>query len=159
MNKTVILAVGIGIIVIIGGMFAYSSYMKNRIADDTTQIPPVEEEEQEEVRINGVHVYSDGSHTVIGEVMLPTPCHLLDANAIVAESMPEQVTIALSTIEPDAGTMCAQVMTAQRFRVDFDASEQAVLRATFDGRPAILNLQEGDPSTDLDELGEFYFKG
>jgi hypothetical protein len=109
------------------------------------------------VRVNAVHFFKDGTHTIVGDVMVQTPCDLLESTARVAESMPEQVTIALTTLN-NADT-CAQVLTLQRFRVDFTASEKAVITATLNGVAVILNLRDAEPGADPEKLEDLYFKG
>ncbi len=41
---------------------------------------------------------------------LPTPCHELEIDAMIAESFPEQVTFNVNIVSPDAGVQCAQVI-------------------------------------------------
>jgi len=89
-------------------------------------------------RIDAKHYLIDGMHTLVGEVLMPTPCDLLESTAQVMESYPEQVIVDFSVI--NNAEMCTQVVTAQRFKVDFSASPEAVIRARFMGRDVELNL-------------------
>lgn len=82
------------------------------------------------------HYFSDGSHTIEGTITLPTPCHTISHDVLVAESFPEQVSIALVT-KPGAG-LCTQVLADKFFRITFNASKDAVIRATLDGQPITL---------------------
>lgn len=160
MNRNILIAVVV-LVVAIALMFGYSYYQEQRLSENAdVQEEQMEEEEQDLVRVNGVHVFRDGTHTILGEVPMPTACHLVEADAVVAESAPEQVMIELSTVN-NAGEdeMCAQVITPQRFQVQFDASAEAEIRGVLDGNEVILNLVEGDPNQDLEELDMFYFKG
>src|SRR5690606_21725381 len=93
--------------------------------------------------INAKHFYENGVHTLVGEIPMPTPCDLLEADALVAESMPEQVTVDFMVV--NNADFCAQVITPQRFKVSSSASEAAVFRATFAGREVTLNLLAPDP--------------
>ncbi|HEY4493543.1 MAG TPA: hypothetical protein VJB98_02900 [Candidatus Paceibacterota bacterium] len=90
------------------------------------------------------HYYEDGKHTIEGTITLPTPCHTITGEAIVAESMPEQITIKLTTKAGEG--ICTQVLADKFFRVTFNASKEAVIKATLDGKPITLvfsQVQEG----------------
>jgi hypothetical protein len=77
------------------------------------------------------HVYARGTHTLIGEIPLPTPCHVLDSSTMIAESFPEQVTV--NFVATTASEMCAQVITPEPFQVSFEASANALIRLTLNG--------------------------
>lgn len=66
------------------------------------------------------------TYTVSGEV--PTPCHRITVDAVVAESYPEQVTIEVSIIEPEPDTICTQVITPVSEHGSFSASERATVK-------------------------------
>lgn len=68
---------------------------------------------------------STWEYTVTGE--LPTPCHNAVADALVAESYPEQVTIQVAIVEPETDTMCAQVIQTFEYTGEFSASEKAAI--------------------------------
>src|SRR3989344_4368066 len=91
-------------------------------------------------RITAKHQYKSGTHIVAGVVDLPTPCYILSTSARVAESYPEQVTIDFRA--ETSGEVCIQVITSERFKIDFQASEQAQIKATWNGQPVELNLIE-----------------
>lgn len=92
--------------------------------------------------INATHTYSNGKHTISGTVTTPTPCHSLSYNVQVAESYPEQVSIAFKIFPPDEpDVMCAQVMSTKTFSLSFDASEHAAIKATLDGTPITLSFE------------------
>ncbi len=86
------------------------------------------------------HYFANGTHSLEGVVSLPTPCHSLSAQATVAESMPEQVTIAFTSVASDG--ICTQVIDEKFFSVSFQASAQAVIKATFNGNPVNLVLSQ-----------------
>lgn len=95
--------------------------------------------------ITAEHSYSDGQHTVSGEVDLPTPCHELLVEAEVRESYPEQVSLVfyqLNSTSPDLA--CAQVITPRSFNISFAASPEAQITAQTGNRSLDLRL------TDLD---------
>lgn len=157
MNQRAIIVAVVLFALIILGMFAYA-YVQNR---EVATVDPMPEEEIEDngaiTRIDAKHFFSDGTHTLAGELMMPTPCDLLDANALVRESDPEHVTLAINVIN-NSEDMCAQVMTPQRFKVSFDASENAEIDATFRGETVTLNLIEAGPNEDPDDF-ELFIKG
>lgn len=114
-------------------------------------------DQTEKVIVTGMHQFSNGRHIIAGEVDLPTPCHLLNHEVIVAESFPEQVTINFSTAITDA-VICAQVITSSRYKIEFDASENAGIKATWNGVPAQLNLIPVGPGEDLNQF-DIFIKG
>ncbi len=138
-------------------MFIYTYLAKQQPAPATTE-PVVETSAPAPLvsRIDAKHFYRDGVHTIVGEVMMPTPCDLLTYESQVAESMPEQVTFSFDVI--NNGGICAQVITPQRFMVSATASEAANLFATFAGTQIELNLVEAAPNETLEDF-ELYFKG
>lgn len=158
-QKTIILSVVI-FALLIAGMFMFANFKKAEI----TAPEPIAEEEVDEsavpypniTRIDAKHFFIDGVHTVAGEVNMPTPCDLLEANATVMESFPEQVIIDFSVI--NTAEMCAQVVTPQRFMVEFSASEEADIRALFMGRDVELNLVPAAEGETPDEF-ELFIKG
>lgn len=86
------------------------------------------------------HYFENGSHSLEGTLGMPTPCHTLDYNTIVAESAPEQVTVNFTT-KPGEG-LCTQVLSDKFFRVTFNASKDAVISATLDGKAVKLIFSE-----------------
>lgn len=69
---------------------------------------------------------SSWSYQVDGN--LPTPCHTATAEAIVAESMPEQVSINVTITPPVADTVCTQVIQTVTVTGNFSASSQAIVK-------------------------------
>ena len=107
-------------------------------------------------RITAKHQFKNGTHIVAGQVNSPTPCHLVTTSARVAESFPEQVTIDFK--ETSSGEICAQVVTTNRFKIDFQASENATIKATWNGQPVELNLIPAGANEDLINF-EIFIKG
>jgi hypothetical protein len=158
MNQRALIAAAVVFVAIVGGMFGYAHLKKTELAQEPTPFvvtPPVTE--QERVLVNAVHFFENGQHTVIGDLMMPTPCHLIQSDVRVAESMPEQVTIELSIV--NNAEVCAQVLTPQRFRVDFAASEKATISLTLDGKQTTLNLRDAESGETPDDLGDIFIKG
>lgn len=158
MNQRALIIALVAFAVIIAGMFAYAYTKRAELNRDVPaqELPEDDEDTQSVERVTAKHFFDGTTHTVAGEIMMPTPCDLLDGEAIVRESMPEQVTVALSVI--NTSETCAQVVTAQRFKVDFEASADAEITATLDGAPVILNLIEAGPDEDPDDF-EIFIKG
>ena len=155
--KTIGLFVG-GLIVIILGMFTFAFFKKADIEKEP--LPEIPQEEEQTYggveRIDAKHFFIDGVHTIAGEIMMPTPCDLLEADALVRESYPEQVTVSLEII--NNSEMCTQVITPQRFKVSFTASEEAMIDATLEGKPVTLNLVPAGEGETPDAF-ELYIKG
>lgn len=157
-NKSAIAAVVVfGLIIV--GMFVFA-YLKKAELTEVVVTPPVENTVPGPydtiTRIDAKHFFIDGVHTLAGEILMPTPCDLLNWDSLVAESMPEQVTVQFDVI--NTADMCAQTVTPQRFKVTFTASENASIRAMFEGRDIELNLippGEGETPEDF----ELFIKG
>lgn len=80
------------------------------------------------------HNFENGTHRFGGSVPLPTPCYILTAEAQVAESFPEQITIVLRMGAPAPETVCTQVIDHASFDLLVTASADATLsRVTLDG--------------------------
>lgn len=156
-NKVIVLSMVLfGIIV--AGMFGFAYLKKAEIADPV--IPSVATSTTENPygisRIEATHFFIDGTHTIVGEIALPTPCDLLTTDALVAESMPEQITFSFAVL--NNSEICAQVVTLQRFKVSAEASREADISATFMGMPVELNLKEAAPG-ETPENFEVFIKG
>jgi len=160
MNQRTIIMFLVGLFAaVVIGMFAFA-YI-NRTAEVANQ--PNEDVAGDTMtpydnisRIDAKHFFIDGTHTLAGEIALPTPCDLLETDASIAESFPEQVTVDFTVI--NNSDTCAQAITAQRFLVSFDASVDARIAAKFMGRTIDLNripAAEGETPDDF----ELYIKG
>lgn len=158
-SQSVIAGVVIFALIVVG-MFTFTYLKKKELAE--TPLPPAEEEEQSPLapygvdRIDGTHYFIDGVHTVVGEMVMPTPCDLLEVESIVRESMPEQIVLNFNVI--NTADTCAQVLTPQRYSVSATASEGASIEATFKGKSVPLNLTPAPPGTTPEEF-EVYIKG
>ena|SRR3989344_510838 len=159
MSKTAITTTTLLIILVIVGAFYYLApdsmrFWDNQSAavigagDDTTPSP--------HETINAKHQYKNGKHIIAGEVDLPTPCHILTTTAQIAESFPEQVTINFTS--KDSGEVCTQVITLNRFKIEFEASANAVIKARWNGQPVELNLIPAGANEDLSDF-KIYIKG
>lgn len=157
-QKSITLVVGLLALVVVGMFwFAYLERSAEQpivitepAPEPTVDIPPYL------ARINAKHYRTDAGHVIAGEVTAPTPCDLVEVAAVTRESFPEQVDLQFSII--NNADVCAQVLTTQRFRVDVDASSEAVFTASYMGQPLILNLIPAQPDESPDEF-ELFIKG
>ena len=135
MNNKTIVGVIVGLIVIGGlawwGLSGRTEAPSGDVAGDQTTQPA-------SLTVN--HYFDNGSHTIEGTITLPTPCHSLTTEALLAEPYPEQVTITFATA-PGAG-ICTQVLADKFFRVTFNASKDALIKATLNGQPITLIFSE-----------------
>lgn len=106
--------------------------------------------------ITAKHAYRNGEHIFVGELPLPTPCHILETTATASEDG-KSVRI---DFRPSlgAGEMCAQVITPARFKVSVKADKDAAITATLSGQVVTLSIIEALPGEDLDAF-ELYIKG
>ncbi len=157
-HKHIIPAVVILVLIIIG-MFVFAYLKKAELQEEVPQAPVVEETGSPYAnitRIDAKHFYQDGIHTLTGEILMPTPCDLLNWTTRIQESFPETVVIDFDVI--NNAEMCAQVITPQRFKVSFTASEQAIVRATLLGRELEVNLVPALDGESPDDF-EIFIKG
>ena len=151
-KKGTVITVIVVLLLIVGGTWGYVKYSNK--TDDVSGI--VAGDDVAAMDITARHQFKDGKHIVAGELNLPTPCYVLATNALVAESMPEQVTLEFTATTQ--GEMCAQVITKERFKIEFTASEGATIKATWNGQPANLNLIPAGADEDLSNF-EIFIKG
>ena len=158
-QKSITLVIALLVVVVVG-MFWFA-YLE-RSADEVTTTPPtLPEAPTVQIpgyleRINAKQYVTSTGHVIVGEVVTPTPCDLIEVAPQVRESYPEQVELQFTVINND--DMCAQVLTTQRFRADVTASAKATFTATYQGQPLILNLVPADPSESPDDF-ELFIKG
>lgn len=159
MNKKTAIVSVVVFILIIAGMFGYAHLKQSQIAEtepEETTEPQIDPRYSYIDRVDAKHFYIDGVHTFVGEIPMPTPCDLLYAEAFVAESYPEQVSVNFTVV--NNAEMCAEVITPQRFSVTATASDQATFSANFMGQPIEFNIIEAEPG-ETPESFELYIKG
>lgn len=159
MDKRTIVLVSILFGLIILGMFTFAFLSKTE--RDGTMTPTVPEKGvlvayPDITRIDAKHFFSEGTHTFAGELVMPTPCDLVDVTAIVEESYPEKIRLDFVVI--NNADNCAQMLTTQRFMVAVSASETATAQATFMGRAVELNLIPALPGETPEDF-ELFIKG
>ncbi len=155
-----ILVAGVLLIVIIIGMFVFAYLKKVEIEKGSEMVAPVSEDTDGAfggiTRIDGKHFYIAPTHTIVGEILMPTPCDLLNWDTRILESAPEQVIIDFKVI--NHAEVCAQVVTPQRFKVSFEAMENATIRATLQGKAIEVNLVPASSDESPDDF-ELFIKG
>ncbi len=154
-KRTIILIVTLFILIVIG-MFAYTSIKKSELSQAPIVETPVVKEDPLGIHIDAKHFYIDGVHTFVGEMTMPTPCDLLEVNSVVQESYPEKIILDFTVINNSKS--CEQVATNQRFMVTANASAEAKITATYQGKSAELNLIPAESGETPDEF-EIYIKG
>lgn len=106
--------------------------------------------------VTAKHAYRTGTHTIAGEMLLPSPCHVLESKAVVSADKKSILLQFVSSVK--TGEMCASVMTSARFKLTAKAASTAAITATLNGQAVTLNLIEAGPNEDLDNF-ELYIKG
>lgn len=157
-QRTFLSLIILGFVIIVFG-FLFLALNTDRKATEILEEPSAEEipsGEGTERSITAKHQFKDGTHVVAGEFDLPTPCHLLRTRAVIRESTPRQVVVEFKVTSQDE-VLCAQVITPTRFKFIFDAVEGAIITATINGDPVILNLFQVGADEDLDDF-EVYIK-
>lgn len=137
MHKSTPVLVGILFFLIVGGMFGYAYLKRTETVIEVKQDAQSDAQsqtafEQKDV-LTLVDHYEGITHTITGELMLPTPCYDVATELTVAESYPEQVIIDIKTSN-NGETMCAQVITPKEFTVTLDASPDARFSARINSR-------------------------
>ena len=159
-QKSIILIVVL-FILIVAGMFIYANLKQAELESPTVPDANIQSETEDSPydyinRITATQYFIDGTHTLVGEIELPTPCDLLETDFVVMESMPEQVRLDFSII--NNSDTCVQIITAQRFQIEVVASEGATFSAYFEGREVSLNLIPAPEGATPDEF-ELFIKG
>ena len=137
------LSVSVIIIVLLLLVFGGVVYVRN--ANPIDDEFPQEEQPDDTTTQNLVvtHAFDGEQHEYTGSVVLPTPCHTLESEVLVAESFPEQITINLRTVAPEEDVACIQVLERATFDIFVTASEGAKLvRVVLDGTPVDFEIFE-----------------
>ena len=158
-NRNVIIAVTLLALIVVG-MFVFTYLKKQEIKNND----PIKTDEvvagtvpyAQITRIDAKHFFDGKTHTLAGEILMPTPCDLLNWDTRVAESNPEQIIVDFNVV--NHSETCTQMVTPQRFKVSFDASEKSNIRATLAGRFVELNLISASPDESPDDF-ELFIKG
>ena len=107
-----------------------------------------------ETIVTAKHAYVEHKHILVGEISLPTPCHLLEYTTTIT---PGDTRATIAFVRKFEGGECPGGEIAGRFKVVIPASATTTLQATLDGRLVRLNLIEVSPQ-DI-ENSDIYIKG
>lgn len=110
---------------------------------------------EEERMIIAKHQYVDGIHTVAGTAEVPTMCHRLTTEPFFTHGEMTSVEIRFNTLLE--GDDCPSEAFFAPFRSTFEAPEDVVFSATWNGAPARLNIVPVAPGETLED--EMYIKG
>lgn len=149
-----------GIVIIAVAGFIAISFQKSTIdtkqsAGDTASTTawentPAEVVASPEIVITAKHAYQNGAHIVAGEIPLPSPCDILESNALPSSDKKQMLIQFAYTVR--SGEKCSPDITPARFKVSAKADKNAVLSATLNGLPVTLNLIEAGPNENLNDL-------
>lgn len=150
-QKLVWSIVGIVAILLIGAGFYFSS--------KTAEVTPVVGENEEDaiapVTLDVKHQYINGTHTILGVVDLPTPCHSLQAS----QTLNKDATVATIALQSTStAEVCAQVISPKTFKTQFTGPINMDIVATFNGKSLNLNIFEVPANADIHTF-EIYTKG
>ena len=162
MERKHVIASGLILVCIVAGMALYG--LLSMKTGESTSIQHDERQFGKEEPYAGIteistkHFFNTETqtHTLVGEIALPTPCDLLNWDVRIGESFPENITIDFSVVNHTES--CAQVVTLQRFFISFRAHRDASLHATFEQRTIALRIIEAGPE-DVPEDFDVFIKG
>lgn len=147
--KNKIIAIVALLVLLAACLFAYEFVFKRPLVESPTNNQAPEDLLAPQLDIKEQHV--GDQLTVGGIVTLPTPCHTL--NATISPSNSSAYAIQITTTPPEAGVMCAQVLTERPFKVTttLPAGETADLKLFIDGVEYKLNRFEVPAGTNFDD--------
>ena len=127
------LVLGVVVLVAIGYYFAVYLSSSKGGNNDQLDIPKIE-------KLEIVQVFSEGVHTLTGDVMVPTPCHALSYEVkILKESYPENIRIEFTSNQ--MSEICAAVITPAPFEIEVTASEKATFEAIHEGVDLLVEMK------------------
>lgn len=104
------------------------------------------------IEIPVLHQYRHGAHAFVGELSVPSTCDRVEGESIVRESYPEQVSINLSVFKNESEGACEERATLRRFKVAFQASPEARIGVTLDGKRATFVITEVSSTSSIEAL-------
>ncbi len=154
-KSSIIITIALVVIAALGYYFYAPDSWKfwGQTANVIDTLPQDTESVAQHDRITAKHQFKNGTHIIAGEANSPTPCDLLSVNAVAGTNP-----VAINFISQNSGEMCAQVLTTNKFKVEFQAPENATFKATWNGQPVELNLIPAGADEDLTNF-EVFIKG
>lgn len=137
------------ILFIIFGIFLFNNLPTKTLKDgniDTQSFTPTE--------IIASFSFDNGLHEYTGSIDFPNSCYELETKALVMESFPEQVILIFETNNVSSDILCTQVITPKKFRILFQATEQATVSAEYNGKPIDLLLVQEAALDNLEAMEE-----
>lgn len=153
--NTKIVALVVVLVCIAAGLFIYTLISAPTEITQPTDEQATSTQQNDDRILTAKHQFADGLHTIAGKTEVPTPCHRLVAEPFFTEGSPIGVEVRFSTLLE--GETCPSQLYEVPFRVSFEAPEDAILTATWNGAPVRLNLVPLQPGEELDD--ELYIKG
>ncbi len=151
-NKTFIGAVVVAVLFLVGA-FAYNKNQQKIQVQDERQNAIQQEVQKPTETLNVKYQFKDGKHVYVGSVLLPTPCHILKAEAGTKPGVNE--IIITST---DSQEVCAQVITERLFRVETNFKPEDVFIPTFNGEVVNFNIFEIPADQNINDI-QIFIKG
>lgn len=158
-NAKAIILVGV-LVIIVAGLFVYTliSAPTEVVREESNASSSPTEVQTDGMLLTAKHQFLDGVHTVVGTAQVPTSCHRLIAEPFSLKNEEDDavlIEIRFSTLLE--GEACPHELYEVPFRVTFEAPENAILSATWNGAPARLNLVPVGPGESIED--ELYIKG
>ncbi|MEX0933523.1 MAG: hypothetical protein WDZ74_02085, partial [Candidatus Paceibacterota bacterium] len=94
--------------------------------------------------------HNNGTYTINGDLTQPNPCYRLGYLPIVRHDGVDYVELRFTTIPPQSGTVCAQVVRNVQFTKTFKATPDAKIRVTLDGREIPFRFVDGGSDRTVD---------
>ena len=151
-NKTFIGAVIVAILFLVGA-FAYNKNQQKIQVQSDRQDAIQQEVQKPTETLNVKYQFKDGKHVYVGSVLLPTPCHILKAEAGTKPGVNE---IIITTT--DSQEVCAQVITERLFRVETDFKPEDVFIPTLNGEVVNFNIFEIPADQNINDI-QIFIKG
>lgn len=138
MGKSTFVYLIIAVLVIFGGAILYRNNQNQKIEDSFTREDVIEDIINRPTQtINSKYQYKDGVHNFVGNISVPTPCHLVDVEIIEQENETE---IAITTTASD--DVCVQIVSEKEFTTSFAGPQDRLIVASLNGEVVNLNLFE-----------------
>ncbi len=151
-NKTFIGAVIVAILFLVGA-FAYNKNQQKIQVQSDRQDAIQQEVQKPTETLNVKYQFKDGKHVYVGSVLLPTPCHILKAEAGTKPGVNE---IIITTT--DSQEVCAQVITERLFRVETNFKPEDVFIPTLNGEVVNFNIFEIPADQNINDI-QIFIKG
>lgn len=151
-NKTFIGAVIVAILFLVGA-FAYNKNQQKIQVQSDRQDAIQQEVQKPTETLNVKYQFKDGKHVYVGSVLLPTPCHILKAEAGTKPGVNE-IIITIT----DSQEVCAQVITERLFRVETNFKPEDVFIPTLNGEVVNFNIFEIPADQNINDI-QIFIKG